>query len=104
MENSFGAFSVKVVVRGRDEEVIHVNDKPSFGNHVSERVIHESLEGGGGVAQAEEHYGGFEQSFVGDKGCFPLVSISDADVVVSPSDVKFGEDLGVFYLIDEILD
>ena len=25
-------------------------------------------------------------------------------VVVSPSDVKFGEDLGIFYLIDEILD
>ena len=33
-----------------------------------------------------------------------MVSISDANVVVSPSDVKFGEDLGVFYLIDEILD
>ena len=62
------------------------------------------MEGGGGVAQAKEHYGGFEQSFVGDKGCLPLVSISDADIVVSPSDVEFGEDLGVFYLIDEILD
>ena len=47
---------------------------------------------------------GFEQSFVGNKGCFPLVSISDTDVVVSPSDVKFGEDLGIFYLINEILD
>ena len=92
-----------MVVRGRDEEVIHVNDEPSFGDHVSEQVIHESLEGGGGVAQAKEHYGGFEQSFVGDEGSFPLVSISDADVVVSPPDVEFGEDLGVLYLVDEIL-
>ena len=41
---------------------------------------------------------------MGNEGHFPLVSISDADVVVSPSDVKFGEDLGVLYLVDEILD
>ena len=41
---------------------------------------------------------------MGDESCLPLVSISDVDVVVSPSDVKFGEDLGIFYLVDEILD
>ena len=41
---------------------------------------------------------------MGDEGRFPLVSISDVDVVVSPSDVKFGEDLGIFHLVDEILD
>ena len=40
---------------------------------------------------------------MGDEGRFPLVSISDVDIVVSPSDVKFGEDL-VFHLINEILD
>ena len=50
MEDSFGAFGVEVVVWGRDEEVIHVDDKPSFSDHVPERIIHESLEGGGGVA------------------------------------------------------
>ena len=33
-----------------------------------------------------------------------MVSISDADIVVSPSDVKFGEDLGIFHLVNEILD
>ena len=41
---------------------------------------------------------------MGDEGHFPLVSISDVDVVVSPSDVKFGEDIGIFHLVDEILD
>ena len=41
---------------------------------------------------------------MGDEGRFPLVSISDADIVVSPSDVELGEDLGVFHLINEILD
>ena len=44
------------------------------------------------------------KSFVSDEGRFPLVSISNADVVVSPSDVKLGEDFGIFYLIDEVLD
>ena len=39
---------------------------------------------------------------MGDESHFPLVSVSD--VVVSPSDVKFSEDRGVFYLINEILD
>ena len=50
MEDSFGAFSVKVMVGGGDEEVIHVNNKPSFSDHVSVQVVHESLKGSGGVA------------------------------------------------------
>ena len=41
---------------------------------------------------------------MGDEGRFPLVSIPDADVVVSPSDVELGEDLGIFHLVNEILD
>ena len=41
---------------------------------------------------------------MGDEGHFPLVSILDMNVVVPPSDVKLGEDLGVFYLVDEVLD
>ena len=41
---------------------------------------------------------------MGDEGHLPLVSILNADVVVSPSDIKFGEDLGIFHLVDEVLD
>ena len=55
MENPFGVFGVKVVFGGGDEEVIHVDDEPSFSDHVPERVIHEPLEGGGGELQAEEY-------------------------------------------------
>ena len=32
---------------------------------------------------------------MGDEGHFPLVSILDVDVVVSPSDIKLGEDPGI---------
>ena len=41
---------------------------------------------------------------MGDEGCLPLVSISDADIVISPLDIEFGEDLGILHLINEILD
>ena len=37
-----------------------------------------------------------------DECGIPLVSILDSNVVISPSDVKFGEDGGVFDLINEV--
>ena len=82
-------------VRGVDEEIIHIDNKPSIGNHVVERVIHETLEGGGGVGKSEEHYGWFEEPLMGDEGSFPLVAIFDSYVVISPSDVELGEDFGI---------
>ena len=44
-----------------NKEVIHVDDEPSLSNHVSEGVIHESLEHGWGVAETKEHNGRFEE-------------------------------------------
>ena len=41
-------------VGGVDEEVIHVDDKPSFCNHIAKRVVHKTLEGGGGIGKAED--------------------------------------------------
>ena len=46
--------------QGVDKEIIHVDDEPSFGNHVTERVIHKSLKSGGGIGESEEHNGGFK--------------------------------------------
>ena len=91
-------------VRGEDEEIIHVDNEPSFGNHIMEEVIHEPLKHGGGVGKSKEHDGGFEESLMGNKGSSPLVSILDADIVVSPSYVELGEDLGVSKFIDEVGD
>ena len=82
-------------VGGIDEEIIHIDDEPSFSNHVAERVIHETLEGGGGVGKPEEHHGRFKKSFMGDEGCFPLVTVFDLYVVISPPYVELGEDLGI---------
>jgi hypothetical protein len=67
-----------------------------------ERVIHESLQCGGGVGHAEEHDRRFEEAFMSDEGTFPLISVLDADIVVAPSNVEFGEDLSSFEFIDEV--
>ena len=91
-------------VGGIDEEIIHIDNEPSFGNHIAEGVVHETLEGGGGVSKSEEHHGWFEKSFMGDEGCFPLVTVFDPYIVVSPSDVKFSEDLSISQLIHKVGD
>ncbi len=52
------------------------------------------LEGGGRVGESEEYDSGFKQPSVGPEGCFPLVAIFDAYIVVPPSNVKLGEVLG----------
>ena len=82
-------------VGGVDKEVIHIDDKPSFSNHVAEGVVHKMLESGGGVGKSKEHHGGFEESLMGDEGRFPLVTVLDPYIVVPPSYVKLSEDLGI---------
>ena len=39
-----------------------------------------------------------------DECCFPLVAVFDADVVVSPVNVEFGEVASVFQLVHEVGD
>ena len=56
-----------------NEKVVHINDKPSFCDHVSEGVVHELLESRWGVGEFKEHHGWFEEAFVCDEGGFPLV-------------------------------
>ena len=90
LKDTFDTFFMSSGIGREDKEVIHINDKPSFSDHVSEGVIHESLECGGGVGEAEEHNGRFKEALVGNKSGFPLMSILDADVVVAPSSDVLG--------------
>ena len=90
------------VIVGVDEEVVHIDNEPSFSNHIPEGVGHESLESGGGIGHAKEHNHGFIESPVGNEGGFPLVSILDLDIVISLLHVKLGEDLGIFEFVNEI--
>ena len=55
LENAFGTFMVGFLVWGENEEIIHVNDKPSFSDHVMQGIIHETLEYGREVGEAKGH-------------------------------------------------
>ena len=41
---------------------------------------------------------------MGDKGCLPLMAIFDLHIVVSPTNVEFGEDFGISQFVDKIRD
>ena len=102
LKDMTGLFFVGFGVGGGNEEVVHVDDKPSFSDHVAKGVVHELLEHGEGVAETKEHDGQFKESLVHDESHLPLVAILDADVVVSPSNVEFGEVVSVFQLVHEV--
>ena len=54
-------------------------------------MVHECLEGGGGIAKPEEHDSGFKESHGCNEGRFPLIFLPNADIVVLPANVKLGE-------------
>ena len=67
--------------------------------------VHEPLEGSWGVAHSKEHHFAFEQPSARFKGHFPLVIVTDSDVVVAPSYIKLAEQfvsLQVFYTLGKV--
>ena len=71
----------------KDEDVVHVNDHNSFINEFSEDVIYHCLECHWAVSEAKEHDQRFEQASVYPKSCFPLISLLNPYIIVSPSDI-----------------
>ena len=47
-------------IGGEYEEIVHVDDKPSFSDHVSEGIVHKALEYGRRVVETKEHDSGFK--------------------------------------------
>ena len=56
------------------------------------------------VAESKEHDGGFKKSHGGDEHGFPLIFLPDVNVVISPTNVKFGEQGGFLHVINELQD
>ena len=102
LEDVMGSFFMGFWIGGDNEEVIHIDDEPSFSDHILEGVIHELLECGGGVAKTEEHDSGFEKSFVGDEGSFPLVAVLDSNIVVPPANVEVDKVVNIFQLVHKV--
>ena len=92
------------IVFSVNAKVIHVDFQPFLSQHIGEDVIHECLKCGGGIAESEEHDSGFEESHGSNESSFPLILFPDADVVISPMNVEFGEQGGLLHVIDEFQD
>src|SRR5713226_6776705 len=75
-----------------DGQVVHINGHPSLCNLPTEDHVYHHLESGWRVGESEEHNCRFEESFRSKECHFPFVSFLNADIVVSPAYVKFGEE------------
>ena len=63
-------------------------------------MVHESLEHGRGVAETEKHDCGFIETKRSDESGLPLIFCANANIVISPLDVEFGEESGVFHVVN----
>ena len=86
------------------QDIVHIDRHVSFINEVLEDVIHHGLEGGQAVGEAEEHDQGFEEAPIHSEGGFPLPSLFDSYIVVSPTYIQFRKvsGLGVQNPVDNV--
>ena len=66
-----------------DSHVVHVDLKPFIYKHICKDMVHESVEGGGSIAESKEHDGVFEESHGSNESGFPLIFLPDVNVVIS---------------------
>jgi len=90
------------VVIGKDEDLIHIDQEPSFIDFVLADVVHHVLGGRWQVAKAKKHDYGFKKPFIRFEGCFPFISFFHPDIIVSPSKVELCVVLGTFELVKEV--
>ena len=67
-------------------------------------MVYECLKCEGSIAKSKEHDSGFKQSHGSNEGSLPLVLLLDVDIVVSPANVKLGEQGGLLHVINKFRD
>src|SRR6266404_5607559 len=93
--------------QGGNEDVVHIDDDTSalLGKaelDVLEDLVHHGLECTWRICQPKEHHSWFEKTIFGLEYGFLFIPRLDPNVVIAPSYVKFGEDIRILYLTDEI--
>ena len=83
-----------------DAQIVHIDLKPFLRDHVGEDMIHECLEGQWGITEAKKHDCRFIETKGGDKCCLPLIFFSNANVIITPSHIEFGEKGGILHVVD----
>ena len=88
---------------GKDKDVVQVYYDVLV-EDVREDAIHEALEGGGSIGEAEMHDEEIEGAVASAEGGLPLVAWGDANEVVGSSEIDLGENLRVAEAIEEVWD
>src|SRR6267378_3279735 len=78
----------------KNEDVVNVDDDASCPEDRVEQVVRDSLEGGRGVAEAKIHDLRYETAEGSEERGMESILWRDANVVESPTNIKFGENHG----------
>src|SRR5882762_547643 len=78
----------------KNEDVINIDDDTSCPEDRVKQVVHDSLEGGRGVAEAKVHDLWDEIAEGGEECSMEVVLWCYLNVVKSPANIKLGEDHG----------
>ncbi len=94
---------------GGDSNVVHVNldsctERFMLENGVAIDEVHHSLEGRWRIGESKVHDRRFEKSISGFECSLLLISLTNAYIVVSPSNVKLCVDVHVTEVADEVRD
>ena len=103
-EDFMGKFVEHGKIVMKEEDVIQVNNKVTLVDKVLKDMGHKRLKCGWGVAEAEGHDKGFEETELALEGGFPFIALFDADVIVTPMDIKFCKVTGRLEFVDEFRD
>src|SRR3981189_3261653 len=85
-----------------NEDVVHIHDNNATSDEISKKMIHHSLERSWRIGESKEHHQGFEKAFVCDKSGLPFVTFFNSYVVITPTYVQLGKDLGTFQLVNKL--
>ena len=85
-------------------QVVHVDDKPTLSDVVSEVEVHKCLKCQRRATKSEKHHCWFEQSKRRDEGSLPFITLLDSNVIISPSYVELGKERELAKVINEVRD
>jgi hypothetical protein len=67
-----------------DQDVIEIHGDDSLHD---EDLIYHSLEYCWTIGETKVHYQGIKEALIGVECCFPLITLADTDIIVSPANV-----------------
>src|SRR6267143_2120523 len=93
-QNLFHEHNVGFHSRSKDEDVVNIDDDASCPEDRVEQVVHDSLEGGWRVAEAKVHDLRYKTTKGSEESGMESILWRNADVVESPTNIKFRKDHG----------